>query len=72
MMSPGFSPRMHVRLDLSRADRLRVHIVTVEQIDGLRHHFHVSQLFRRDIEEKILDLGILDAEALRHILHGRL
>ena len=42
----------------------RVHVVTVEQIDGLRYHLHMPQLLGSNIEEKILDLGIFDSEAL--------
>ena len=58
-------------LDFSRLNLIRIHLVAIEQIDGLGDHFHVAQLFSRNIHEQIFDLRVFDPEALRHILHGR-
>ena len=45
--------------------------MAVEQINGLGHHFHVSQFLCCDIQKQVLDLLVLDAEALGQILHSR-
>ncbi|SCI48976.1 Uncharacterised protein [uncultured Blautia sp.] len=58
-------------LDLARLDLICIYIVAVEQINGLGHHFHVSQFLCCDIQKQVLDLLVLDAEALGQILHGR-
>ena len=50
----------------------RVHVVTVKKIDSLCHHLHVSKLLGGYVKKQVLDLGILNAKALRHILHSRL
>ena len=47
------------------------YIGAIEQIDGLGDHFQVPQFLRCDVQKQILDLLVLDAEALGHILHGR-
>ena len=44
--------------------------MTVQQVDGLGHHLHVAQLLGGDVEEQVLDLRVLNAEALGEILHG--
>ena len=54
-------------LDLARLDLICIYIVAVEQINGLGHHYHVSC----DIQKQVLDLLVLDAEALGQILHSR-
>ena len=51
-------------LDFACLHLVCVHIVSVEQIDGLGHHFHVTQLLRCDVQKQVLDLLVFDAEAL--------
>ena len=66
---PGIEPEHHVGLYLARGNRAVIDVVSVEQVYRFRDHLHVSELFGGDIHKQILDLGVLDPEALRHILH---
>ena len=66
----GIQTKQNMCFDLACLDLVCLHVMTVEQIDGLSYHFHVAQLLRRDIHKQILDLGVSDAETLGHILHG--
>ena len=60
----GIKTEQNVSLHLARLHLGGIHIVPVEQIDGLRNHLHVPQLLGSYIKKEILDLGILDPEAL--------
>ena len=69
---PRVQSQDHMALDLAAGNLCRIHIVTVQQVDGLGHHLHVPQLLCRNVEKQILDLRVLDTEALGHILHSSL
>ena len=47
-------------------------MVSVQEVDGLGDHLHMPQLLGGNVQKQILDPGILDAEALGHILHSGL
>ena len=68
----GIQAQNHMALDLTRLDLICIYIVPVEQVDGLGHHFHVTQFLRCNIQKQVLDFLLLDAKALGHILHGGL
>ena len=51
-------------------DLIRLHLMSVEQIDRLGDHLHVPQLLGGNVQKEILDFWVLDAKALGHILHG--
>ena len=61
-----------MRLHLSCLHLGGIHVMTVKKIDSLCHHLHMTKLLCGDIKKEILNFGILDSEALRHILHCRL
>ena len=57
-------------LDLTRLDLIRLHLMSVEQIDRLGDHLHVPQLLGGNVQKEILDFWVLDAKTLGHILQG--
>ena len=68
--SQNYYYRDYMGLDLTGRNLICRQFVTVEQVDGLCDHFHVSQFFRGNIQEQIFDERILDPETLGHVLHG--